>query len=381
LALRDDPVLTILFGFIVWGLLRAAPNVRTYGLTFTVRDSALWYYSLFAILAVAATLASPNFPYRLTRQFSRFIPWMLVWLPIVVIFQKSSHISFHVPGTQVPLLSYKEGNLQVAAVIALAAMWLVPYERRSPRARRILSLLAISTILLAGTQNRGGFMAATIASAVGLLMHPRLIRTAALGIATLAVLIIACGPLLPTIGTGGGRSISATQLIANAESVIGIGKARNTQGTQQARERQWSYVLQLEVHDGRLLYGFGSGPNLGFGQFTGTGDDTLRVPHNSHIDVAARLGLIGFCLWILLWSTWFWRLFAARGRVTRAGLHRRRGIIELCIVAAIAILINAFFDPSLEGGQVGALLWTVFGVGAVLTNPRWTLEDDVIAAS
>ena len=372
-ALHNEPLLTILLGFIAWGLIRAVPNVRAFGFINVLHDSALWYYSLFAIVAVVATLASPNFPYRLTLQFSRFIPWMLVWLPIAVILTKSSHINFDIPGTQTLLLSHKDGNIAVMACIALAALWLIPYEGRSPRSRLLLSLLAISTILLAGTQNRGGLVAATVASAVGLLMNPRLIRSAALGIATIAIVIFAFSPLLPKTSTGAGstRSISATQLIANLESVIGVGKAPNTQGTQQGRERQWSYVLKLEVNDGRLLYGFGSGPNLGFGQATGTGDETLRVPHNSHVDVAARLGLIGFCLWILLWSTWFWRLVGARERLSRAGLHRRRGIVEVCIIAAVAILTNAFFDPSLEGAQVGALLWTIFGIGLVLTNPRW----------
>jgi hypothetical protein len=370
-ALRDEPLFAILIAFVLWGLVRAVPHVSTYGVTFTVRDSALWYYSLFAVLVVAATLASPELPYRLARQLSRFVPWILIWLPILIVLQKSNHINVHVPGTQVPVLSSKDGNVAVAAFIALAVMWLVPDERRRPAVRKLLSILAMATILLAGTQNRGGLVAVVAASAVAMLMVPRLFPVALSGLALVGVLVFTLAPILPSVGTGNGRSISPAQLVANIESVVGIDKKSNVVGTQQARERQWSYVLQLEVHEGHLLYGFGSGPNLGFGEVTGTGDETLRVPHNSHVDVAARLGLIGFCMWVFLWGAWFWRLVTGRRRLARRSLAFRKGLVELCIVAAVAILVNAFFDPSLEGAQVAALLWTVFGIGAVLTNPRW----------
>jgi hypothetical protein len=35
-----------------------------------------------------------------------------------------------------------------------------------------------------------------------------------------------------------------------------------------------------------------------------------------------------------------------------------------------AILTSSFFDPQLEGAQVAALLWTVFGIGVAVTSFR-----------
>jgi hypothetical protein len=36
------------------------------------------------------------------------------------------------------------------------------------------------------------------------------------------------------------------------------------------------------------------------------------------------------------------------------------------VVSAAAILVNAIFDPTIEGPQVGLVLWTIFGLGAAL---------------
>ena len=378
-ALRDEPILAIVAAIVLWGLARAVPNAGTYGVIDTVRDSALWYYSLFAVIAVAATLASPRLPDRLVDLLARRTPVLLLWLPIVVVIQKVTHIGVHVPGSTVSVVSSKDGNVAVVTFIALAAMWLVPWSRRSPSSRKAWSLIAMAGILMAGTQNRGGLVAVSLAALIGLLMNRRLIRPAVSGALVVVALIALATPFIPHTGGTSRRSISPTQLVQNIASVAGVGKAPDTQGTQQARERQWSFVLGLEFDQGKMLYGFGSGPNLGFGQATGTGDETLRVPHNSHVDVIARLGLIGLGLWVLLWSSWFYRLGRARARFLRGGQSRRRGMVDLCIVAAVAILTNAFFDPSLEGAQVGALLWTVFGLGLVLTNPRWTSRTRLAA--
>jgi hypothetical protein len=42
-----------------------------------------------------------------------------------------------------------------------------------------------------------------------------------------------------------------------------------------------------------------------------------------------------------------------------------RGVIGVCIAGVTAILLNSFFDPTLEGAQVAAVLFTLFGLGIV----------------
>ena len=374
LAIRDDPLLCALVAFFLWGMAHTAMNLRMYGFTWVVHDSALWYYCLFGVLVAAATLAAPDLPQRYLSRFHRFAPWLLAWLPLAVILQVATHIHTRVPFSTVSVLDHKDGDVSVVVFLCLALLWHLPDEQRSSRSRRNWCLLGVATALLAGTQNRGGLVAASVALIALIFLVPGIARPAMKAVAAVAVGAVLVGMLIPNLGTHSSRSVSPSQLAANLESLAGINKSDKLQGTEQARQRQWAYVLNLESADRALLAGWGPGPNLGFGAATGSGDETLRVPHNSHVDVIARLGLVGLGLWLLMWGAWFWRLVASRAWLGAAGLLRRRRAVEVCIAATVALLVNAFFDPALEGAQVAVLLWTLFGLGAVLSNRRWLVQ-------
>jgi hypothetical protein len=373
-AIRDDPLLCALVGFFLWGIAHTLLNLREYGFTWVVHDSALWYYSLFAVLVAAAALASPDLPRRYLDRFSRFMPWLLAWLPLAVVLQAATHIHTRVPFSPISVLDHKDGDVSVVVFLCVATLWHLPDERRSDRSRRNLCLLGVGTALLAGTQNRGGLVAGSVALVALVYLAPSVGRPAVKGVVAVAVGAILVGMLMPNLGTRSSRSVSPSQLAANLESLAGINKSDQLQGTEQARQRQWSYVLKLESADRALLAGWGPGPNLGFGAVTASGDETLRVPHNSHVDVVARLGLVGLGLWLLMWGCWFWRLSRSRAWLSAADFHRRRRAVEVCIAATLAILVNAVFDPALEGAQVAVLLWTLFGLGAVLSNRRWSVQ-------
>src|SRR5215212_1962001 len=51
--IRDEPILALLGAFALWGLIRAMPGIPVYRLD-ALRDSALWYYCLFAFFVAAA---------------------------------------------------------------------------------------------------------------------------------------------------------------------------------------------------------------------------------------------------------------------------------------------------------------------------------------
>ena len=103
--------------------------------------------------------------------------------------------------------------------------------------------------------------------------------------------------------------------------------------------------------------------------------DALRSPHNSHLDILARMGLVGFSLWIALWLGWYWRLVAGCRRLARRGLYGRRQVAVLCLMVNTATLVSSFFDPQLEGAQAAALLWIAFGVGVAVTSFRGWFGD------
>jgi hypothetical protein len=91
------------------------------------------------------------------------------------------------------------------------------------------------------------------------------------------------------------------------------------------------------------------------------------------------MGLIGVAIWIAFWSLWFTTLLTARAKFRSLGRALEKGLVEVSIVAAIAIMVNAYFDPTLESPQVALWLWTIVGIGLGLvaiarraTAPRAT---------
>jgi O-Antigen ligase len=372
IPLRDEPVLLLLAAFFLWGLIWLPSGYRAWGIN-AVRDFALCYYCFFAFFTVALLARAPEFMDRWLAQLNRFIPWLLLYLPVGLI------LAYKVRGPSVPfsggvpILSHAPGNCAIAAVLALGYMWLFP-QAYSARSRALYSIVALVVVALSATQNRGGLLGALAGAVVGLAFLPgrtrlRLIVRAAAVIVLGLGIAVQLSVNIPT--TAGGRAISVSQLVKNVTS---IGAAANTDtGTVGARDLLWSLIYQRQVTDGKLVDGFGWGVNLPLlvndTQVT-SGADPLRSPHNSHDDVLARLGLIGLSLWIAMWLGWYWRMVAGCQRLARRGMHAHRQVAVLCMITVTAILVSAFFAPQLEGAQVAALMWTAFGVGVAVTSRR-----------
>jgi hypothetical protein len=372
IPLKEEPVLALLAGFFLWGLIWLPSGYRTWGIN-AVRDFALCYYCFFAFFTVAALARAPELLDRWLAQLNRFIPWLLLYLPVGLILAYNVHGPTVPFSGGVPILSHAPGNAAIAAVLALGYMWLFP-QAYSARSRALYSIVALVVIALSATQNRGGLLGAVAGAVVGLAFLPgrarlRLIVKAVAAIAIGLVIAAQLGVSVPT--TSKGRAISVSQLIENVTSLQD--QATNATGTAAARDLLWSLVWQRQVADGKVIEGEGWGVDLPLlvndTQVT-SGADPLRSPHNSHDDVLARLGLIGISLWIALWLGWYWRLAAGCQRLARRGLHAHRQVAVLCMIAVTAILVSAFFAPQLEGAQVAALLWTAFGVGVAVTSTR-----------
>jgi O-antigen ligase len=380
-TVRDEPILALLAAFFLWGLIRFLPGFRTYGIN-AVRDLALCYYCLFAFLIAAALARSPDILERLVVHLARFVPWLLMWLPIgLVLYPLLARHAPKMPGTAISVLTHAPGNAAIAALLALGSLWLPP-DGRSARSRAAWSIMALVVIALSATQNRGGLLGAAAGAMIGLAFFPsrdrlrlivRAVAVTALGLG-LAILL---SLKIPATGAQG-REFSASQLITNVASIGGAKEAGSLNGTVAGRDLLWSLIFHQQVADGHLIDGTGFGVNLAYQvgdtQVT-NGTDPLRSPHNSHLDVLARMGLVGLSLWTALWLGWYWRMVAGCRRLARRGLYARRKVAVLCLMVTTAILVSAFFAPQLEGAQVAVLLWTAFGVGVAVTSFRAWFSD------
>ena len=341
-----------------------------------MRDFALVYYCLFAFLTAAALARSPDILERLLVQLGRFVPWLLIWLPFSLILQ-SMHAP-HVPFTTISVLTHKNGDVAIAAVLALGFLWLFP-GARSARSRAVWSIVALVALALVTTQNRGGLLAAAAGAMIGLAFLQDRLRLIMRAVAVIALGLSVATLLSLQVPAPGkqGRAYSVSQLFANVASIAGAKETGNLSGTVQGRDVLWTRIYDRQVAHGLLTRGSGFGMNLAteVGVHSMPGTDALRSPHNSHLDILARMGLVGFfpvdrvVVGLVLASG---RGLSAAGATGAIRSSAGRRVVPDGVTAT---LVSSFFDPQLEGAQAAALLWIAFGVGVAVTSFRGLFGD------
>lgn len=380
-SLWAAPLLVI--AYLAWGLIRLLGSLDKPILD-AVRDSALTYYALFALCAYALARVDERFSApNLLGVYGRFVPWILVLAPIRLIFSAVvpalSTLPPTIPGSQVTLFGgHRPGNLGVH--VALAVVYLATSGRRD-RATSLGVVGGLITMALIATQNRGGLLAGLTVLAVAVWAWR---RSARFRLAPTLAVLAALGAFAWGIDlriSAGARELSVEQFLTNMQSLVGTPDDRtdsNLEDTVDFRVELWQDVYAATVREGHLANGWGFGDNLGAAFLPGHQDKTLRNPHNSHLTVLVRLGVVGFILWIALLATWLARMIGrargARGAQPWADPQARLAV--LLAGGLVGMLVNSFFDPTLETPMAAVWLWVCVGLGlGVGASPK--AERDV----
>jgi hypothetical protein len=370
-AIKNSSSLKALLVYMLWGAALLALAVPTYGLD-AIRDAALWYYGIIAIFIVVLVLIQPARINRWLVLYGRAIPYFLLWFPVatVAIAVGGDGVP-RVPDSTVPITSHRVGNMAVAAAAALGFLWMVDSESKlyTQRQRVWLTSLATAVIILAGMKNRGGFLAAGFALVLAMLLMRHRRSELSLVMVGAVVFLLAVG-LLGDVKIGlfdDDREVSVEQMLLNITSIIDqdAGGSRQT-GTISWRLEIWGKVVDDVTTDSPLT-GFGPGPDLGERYNISTDpEQPLRNPHNSHVGILARSGMVGATLWGMLWLLWTAELLLVRSRLLARGRRVEGAVLAWLIVSSAAILINSIFDPALEGPQVAWWLWAMLGLGIAM---------------
>ncbi|MPZ48195.1 MAG: O-antigen ligase domain-containing protein [Dehalococcoidia bacterium] len=356
------PIHWLLIAFMALGAARTLPYVGRDGID-ALRDAVLWGYGVFA-LAVSFAL-TPAAVRRIVRWYSAILPFFLIWVPIagigVALFPEAVPNS---PSGQ-PLIWFKGGDsaAHLAGVAAFLILALPAWPRlRSGLSDAFLWTLWFAGIVVAGTLNRGGLLAASVSTLTALSFRPSRNLIPLAFIATVLISIAAVTNL--SVDTGGHRDVSVDQLRRNALSIFGDDDP-SLRGTEEFRLRWWDKIIGYTWEGQHFWTGKGFGVNLatddGFGNLLE--DDSLRSPHNSHLTVLARMGVPGLALWIVLQAAFGYSMLAAYFRAKKNGFPLWAAINVWILVYWLAFLINTAFDVFLEGPQGGIWFWSVFGLG------------------
>jgi hypothetical protein len=357
---RFDLVRGLLLAFMVWGALQTVPYLGLYGVD-AFRDAVTWGYGFFA-LAIAALVTGPDLLRAVDRYRGLIVP-LLVFILVTLPIPNTSLPAF--PGSDIPFMGTKPGDTAVHMAGIAAFVLLGLYAAVPTRIPEVLVWLAwLPVAILMGVVNRGG-LGAMAMSGLAVLFG----RAPARLMTPLFVVLIGLVTVVyidPVIDLGLNRKISAGQIIDNVTSVFSATDDPSLEGTKEFRLRWWGKIVDYTFGGQYFWTGKGFGVNLadddGFQVYA---DHSLRAPHNGHLEILARMGVPGLALWVALNVSWAVAVVAALRRARAAGSRTWAAVLVWLLVYWAAMMVNASFDPYLQGPQGGIWYWAVSGAGLV----------------
>jgi hypothetical protein len=372
-------VLTLLF--VLFGALRTLPDLMTYRAD-AIRDGAIWYYAAFAFLIYF--LLSQRHLDVFLRLLASATHFLLVWhLFLSTIFRSMTDSLPQFPGSPLPIISVM-GPGHRGIVIGMVGAFLATglYKHYAPHSRTPITLvwcLWIANAAIISAESRGGMLSILIPMALVLLLHPseEWIKAITIGLVCIVVLIV----WNPLFSFGYYRDFSTDQIVSNVRSIFSEDTANlgGVEGTENFRLRWWTAIYNDVIHGPHFWHGVGFGVNLAseygvLGYGTTGEESSLRSPHNGHLTILARMGVIGIALWLALNLSFVWTLTKkcfesqdSAGRVSK--------LVALWFLACwSAIMIGALFDVYLEGPYGGIVYWSVIG-GGLVTSRAETRES------
>jgi len=370
--------------FMGWGFARLLTDVGQYGIV-AVRDSVIWLYGLFAI-AVGVSLHEDNLR-RLIRVYSKLVVPFLIIAPAAVILVRIAADSIpRWPGSGVPILHYKGGDLAVH-LSGIGALILFGLYRDHTRAgamseTRLWILWGLgASVSLTG---RAALLTITLAVLLTFIVcniipspKPRpdanpesrdkshISRGQTVVFSAVMIFMAILFLILDPNISLGSRSVSVDQVRQNILSLLNNDSTDSgLQGSKRWRQEWWNKIYNYTVHGPYFWTGKGFGINLANDDgFQVSAGESLRSPHNGHMTILARMGVPGFVLWTVLQLSFGLSLLSALIRSARRKDRFWAQVNAWILVYWVAFLINATFDVYLEGPQGGIWFWSLFGAG------------------
>jgi hypothetical protein len=272
------------------------------------------------------------------------------------------------PFGGIPILLYKNGDMGVQLLISTLLL-LYTFEKKPLKWRVLLSLVIALDFLILASYSRSGIVA-FLSSMLCFIYFNKDIQLkyrVRLLLKYLPVILLIVTPIYINIKVTEnfqGRSVGFEQIKNNFSSIIGGTTDATSEDNVIWRLVWWAKILDYSFSAPNFFIGKGLGMSLATDDDIITLDENLRSPHNFHLNIMARFGVLIFLIW-----TYF--LIQLLRPLFKKQLQGKRLLIG-CIL--FAFLINASFDVFLEGPMGAFPFWT--WVGLYLLS-----EEDVLVQS
>ena len=348
-----DKRIKLLLLFLIVSIIYIIKGAISYPLMDVIRDSFIFQYGWFVFIIF---LFQEDKEYIWDRLF-----YIYKWFPIfaLVNFFLLYFIPFFESFTvfgKIPIVLYKYGDMGVHLLICTILV-LFNISKLSPKWKATLVILIIFNFLTLAAYSRSGMLSYIIGIFCFLYFNKDETITLALKSLTkhipLALLIII--PIYLTVQVQEnfqGRAVGFGQLKENITSLAGTPEDATLEKNVLWRLLWWGNILDYSFSKEYFATGKGLGMSLAQTDEVITSDEELRSPHNFHLNIMARFGVILFFVWMY----WIYLMM-------KPIFKKQLGTLSLAISCIImAFLLNASFDVFLEGPMGAFPFWTWVGL-------------------
>jgi len=274
------------------------------------------------------------------------------------------------PFGGIPILLYKNGDMGVQLLISTLLL-LYSFENKTLKWRVLLSLVIALDFLILASYSRSGIVA-FLASMLCFIYFNKDIQLQSrvrLLIKYLPIILLIVTPIYINIKVTEnfqGRAVGLEQIKNNFSSIVGGTTDATSENNVVWRLVWWAKIIDYSFSSPNFFIGKGLGMNLAIDDDIITLDDSLRSPHNFHLNIMSRFG-------VLLFMIWMYFLIQLLKPLFKKQLQGKRLLIG-CIL--LAFLLNASFDVFLEGPMGAFPFWTWLGL-YLLTEDQESLVEPI----
>ena len=330
-----------------------------------IRDSFIFQYGWFVFILFL-------FKDKLEQVWESLF-FIYKWFPFVALlnFILQYFVPFFetvAPFGGIPILLYKNGDMGVQLLISTLLL-LYTFEKKPLKWRVLLSLVIALDFLILASYSRSGIVSFLVSMLCFIYFNKdiQLQSRVRLLLKYLPIILLIVTPIYINIKVTEnfqGRSVGFEQIKNNFSSIVGGTTDATSEDNVVWRLVWWAKILDYSFSAPNFFIGKGLGMSLATDDDIITLDENLRSPHNFHLNIMARFGVLLFLIW-----TYF--LIQVLKPLFKKELIGKRLLIG-CIL--LAFLINASFDVFLEGPMGAFPFWT--WVGLYLLS-----EEDVLVQS
>ena len=354
----------ILF-FIIISFIYILRGFTKYDIIDLIRDSFIFQYGWFVFILFL-------FKEKLEIIWETLF-FIYKWFPFVALlnFILQYFVPFFetvTPFGGIPILLYKNGDMGVQLLISTLLL-LYSFENKTLKWRVLLSLVIALDFLILASYSRSGIVA-FLASMLCFIYFNKDIQLQArvrLLIKYLPIILLVVTPIYINIKVAEnfqGRAVGLEQIKNNFSSIVGGTTDATSENNVVWRLVWWAKIIDYSLSSPNFFIGKGLGMNLATDDDIITLDDSLRSPHNFHLNIMSRFGVLIFMIW-----TYF--LIQLLRPLFKKQLQGKRLLIG-CIM--LAFLLNASFDVFLEGPMGAFPFWTWLGLYLLVEDQESLVE-------